>query len=335
MGLHSVVTDGHIYACRNWVGLTFIMHNYTTRLVSFSVELNRYEVEQPPYGTVNVYRVGETLLDTGHMASTETLADLIDLESVSQVVLTHAHPDHAGGSLSTPELASRPHTVFEGNERIMREYDTYLQAVHEELFRVGTAIDRAAIDAVAEIHFPRGDYCCEKLDIERVVTDGEELEIGGHRCEVIHTPGHNHEHMALYHEKSEILFSADLVSPNGYFLYGPLTADIGAYERSLRRIQAYDPARLAPGHGPLIENPQRRIDDALAKSSQARNAIRQMVTSARGRVTAQQVAREVFDATATNVGFLVFVAWAYLRHLESDGHLQLRVTDEGVCASAE
>lgn len=299
------------------------------------MEVSRHEVPQPTFGTVNVYRVGGTLVDTGHTAPAcrEAVESVLaDAPPIERVVLTHPHPDHAGGSQTLSELAGVPHTVFTGAPEILREFDAYLARVHEELYRLGAGFDDAAVAAVAETYFARGEYAEKAIRIDRVVTDGDTVRVGEHDCEVLHTPGHADEHMALYHADSGTVLSGDVLAPNGHFMFGPLTADIGAYRESLRRLRDLNPDLLAPGHGPLVENPVERINDALDKADRAEREIRETVVRAAEPVSATELAREVFDAAEASVAFLTFVACAYLCYLERAGDLSVDMRADGVYA---
>ena len=300
------------------------------------MEYERRELSQPLYGTVNVYRIGDTLVDTGHVTddSRNAIADALAggaLADIERVILTHPHIDHVGGSQTVPELAALPHVVFEGVPSIVTDYRNYLERVHAEIHErsVGLADGRSAID---ESYFPIDDYAEDDIRISRVVGDGETVSVGEYECEVVHTPGHSAQHMALWHAESETLLSADLVSTNGHFMYGPLYGDIGAYLDSLERLRTYDADRLVPGHGPVISEPAARIEDALGKARAAMAGIETAVETTEEPVTASQLAREVFDATDGTVGFLTLVVCEYLEYLEDENDVAVSFTDDGIVA---
>jgi glyoxylase-like metal-dependent hydrolase (beta-lactamase superfamily II) len=98
----------------------------------------------------------------------------------------------------------------------------------------------------------------------QVVGEGDIIETGEGRLQVIHTPGHAPDHIALWDAESRTLYAADLMQlgntvaiPSGH------GGDLTVYLRSLRRVQALAPARVLPAHGPVIEDPLTLIDQYL------------------------------------------------------------------------
>ncbi|SEO48670.1 Glyoxylase, beta-lactamase superfamily II [Halorientalis persicus] len=302
------------------------------------MKFERQKVPQPVYGTVNIYRIGDTLIDTGHVTedSRMAMADALDsggLADVERVVLTHPHIDHVGGSQTLPELAALPHVVFEGVPSIITDFRRYLKRVHEEIQErsIGLAADRSAID---ESYFPIDDYAEDDIQIGRVVGDGDTVRLGEYSCEVIHTPGHSRQHMALWHADSKTMFSADLVSTNGHFMYGPLYGDVGSYIDSLQRLRTYDANYLVPGHGPVISDPTKRIEEALGKTRRAMSGIKTAVETTNDRIAAGQLAREVFEATEETIGFLTLVVCEYLEYLEDENEVVISYAEDGIFAAS-
>jgi len=70
---------------------------------------------------------------------------------------------------------------------------------------------------------------------------------------VIDTPGHAPEHVAFATPGG--LISGDLAVAEGSVAVAAPEGDLRAYLTSLRRIRAQAPARLHPGHGPVIDDP--------------------------------------------------------------------------------
>lgn len=299
------------------------------------MDVERVELVQPHYGTVNVYRVGDTLVDTGHVCqeSLDRLRDRLEggpLDGIERVVLTHPHIDHVGGSLSVPAVTALSHVVFEGADALLREYDDYLRTAREEMATI--AARGPDVPEPDGRYFPLDrEYATDDLAIDRVVGPGDTVRFGPGEWEVIHTPGHSQQHMALLHESSGVMLSGDILSQNGHFMYGPVHWDVGAYKTGLGRIRDAEPERLLPGHGEPMADPAARVEDALAKAESVEAAILEAVAE-HGQLHARDLARKALNATDETVAFLGTVAAAYAVHLADRGRLQVE-WDPGVIAS--
>lgn len=290
------------------------------------MEYQRIELVQPRYGSVNAYRVGDTLVDTGHVCadSRERLLAALDdsLAWIERVILTHPHMDHVGGSLTVDDLTQLPHVCYEGADDIVHEFPEYVAAAREEAATLSSGL----VDGEPtpdERYFPLDiEYATDEISFERVVGVGDILQIGSYDCEVIHTPGHSHQHMSLYHEPTGVMLSGDIVSTNGHFMYGPLHWDVGEYKTGLRRIRECDPDLLLPGHGDPMTNPVERVADTLAKTEQTEQAVLDAIDR-EGTLASHELAIEALGATENTVPFLANVASVYAIHLANQGKVRV------------
>jgi glyoxylase-like metal-dependent hydrolase (beta-lactamase superfamily II) len=69
-----------------------------------------------------------------------------------------------------------------------------------------------------------------------MLSDGDILDFGHTRLEVIHTPGHTPGHVSLYCEKEGVLFTGDLDMTAFGPWYGDRVSDIDDTIRSVRRL---------------------------------------------------------------------------------------------------
>ncbi|WP_336328659.1 MBL fold metallo-hydrolase [Halovenus sp. HT40] len=180
------------------------------------MDYERFELFQPHYGTVNVYRIGETLIDTGHpcQESRNSIRQALDgsLDGIERIVLTHPHIDHVGGSLTIDRITNLPHTVFTGSDELLTKFDEYLRDARTEMAEFSSGLTEGKPEA-DDRYFPIDvSYATDSVNLDRVVTDGDTITLGPYDCEVVHTPGHSHQHMSLYHESSGVMLSGDIVS---------------------------------------------------------------------------------------------------------------------------
>jgi glyoxylase-like metal-dependent hydrolase (beta-lactamase superfamily II) len=98
----------------------------------------------------------------------------------------------------------------------------------------------------------------------RPIVDGEIVATGEGPLQVIHTPGHAPDHIALWDAGSKTLLAADLMQlGNTVSIPAEQGGDLTAYLRSLRRVQTLAPARVLPAHGAVIDDPLALIDQYL------------------------------------------------------------------------
>lgn len=134
---------------------------------------------------------------------------------VVAVLVTHHHGDHVGYAF---ELA--------------RRHGAPLYAHAETAARVDFAVDRT-------------------------LEDGDRVELDeGYALRALFTPGHAPGHLVYCEERTGIAHAGDLVAGEGTILIDPGDGgDMAAYLESLARLAAARPARLVPGHGGVIDDP--------------------------------------------------------------------------------
>jgi glyoxylase-like metal-dependent hydrolase (beta-lactamase superfamily II) len=297
------------------------------------MDIQRFEFPQPTWGPgVNVLRIGDTLVDTGHVRSADALAEALAdperLGGVERVFLTHPHIDHVGGSQVLESLADLPHVAPNGVPFIVHDYEEYLREARSDMTRLCAGL--GATDTMWDSYFPVDrEYQEARISFERELGDGDTVRLGDYDLEVLHTPGHSAQHASLWHEPSGTCLPGDIVSENGHFMYAPLYCNIGDYKNSLRRLRALEPDRLVPMHGPPMEDPRERIDEGLTKAERTEERLLDWVDD-RGAFHAREFAAEVLGAEGAAVGFLSMVVHEYALHLEERGECTVAVTGEGI-----
>ena len=95
--------------------------------------------------------------------------------------------------------------------------------------------------------------------------------------DVIAAPGHTPGHVALLDDRDRMLYCGDVYSTLGGVatsarVYPRCPLALFTWHRpieleSARALRALEPARLAPGHGKVVESPLEAMDRAIARGS--------------------------------------------------------------------
>ena len=170
---------------------------------------------------------------------------------------THVHWDHIGGHRQFADIA-----VFETEEGwLSGRFPLPPEAVRQNLTRF-------------PCEWPAGfvpdSYRVYQGGANRLLRDGDIVDLGGRQLTVLHTPGHSPGHCCFYEPERGYLFSGDLVYAGCLDAFYP-TTDPLLFWRSLRRIKELPVSRLFPGHHRLDIPPEQtaRTEAAFASIAAA------------------------------------------------------------------
>lgn len=162
-------------------------------------------------------------LDEAHLAA---LLSAVEGQSVSQVLVTHTHRDHAP--------LARP----------------FAQAVGAPIL----AAQPPARDTHASGGLDEDDDDSFQPDI--VLKGGERIAGDGWTLEALFTPGHASNHMAFVLEEENAMFSGDHVMGWSTTVVAPPDGDMAAYMISLDAVIERGFSTIWPTHGAPITDPE-------------------------------------------------------------------------------
>ena len=182
------------------------------------------------YGT-QTYLVGDgeiAVIDPGPdlPEHVDALVEALRGRPLVAIMCTHTHCDH---SPAARPLAARTGAPIVGCAPLALE----------------TAGPRA--DAAFD-----GDYAPD-----RVLRDGETLDVDGKPITAVATPGHTSNHLCFAYEGA--LFSGDHVMGWSTTVVFPPDGDMAAYMQSLDKLRRRDDRIYYPAHGPAVTNPKQYV----------------------------------------------------------------------------
>lgn len=104
-----------------------------------------------------------------------------------------------------------------------------------------------------------GDPAQALIRVDRALAHGDRLQTAEFSLRALHTPGHVGNHLCYLLEEEKLLFSGDHLINGSTVVIIPPSGSMGDYLRSLELLTREDIARIAPGHGDVIDNAQALI----------------------------------------------------------------------------
>jgi glyoxylase-like metal-dependent hydrolase (beta-lactamase superfamily II) len=163
---------------------------------------------------------------------------------VAAIMCTHTHRDHSPAARPLAERTGAP----------------VVGCAPLSLETVGPRAD-ASFD---------GDYAPD-----RVLQDGEAVEVDGTAIVAVATPGHTSNHLCFAY--GDALFSGDHVMGWSTTVVVPPDGDMAAYMQSLDKLRRREDRIYYPAHGPAVENPQQYVRHLVGHRMQREQQILKLV----------------------------------------------------------
>lgn len=201
------------------------------------------------YGT-QTYFVGDrevAIIDPGpalpeHL---DALIEAIGERAVRAILCTHTHRDHSPAAAPLAKATGAP----------------IIGCAPLALEDVGPRAD-AAFD---------GDYTPD-----RVLEDGDTIEVDGMTIETIATPGHTSNHLCF--GVGDVLLTGDHVMGWSTTVVVPPDGDMAAYMASLDKLRQRDDRIYYPAHGAPVTNPQQYVRHLMGHRLQREKQILRLVS---------------------------------------------------------
>lgn len=201
------------------------------------------------YGT-QTYVVGEdevAVIDPGpdDPAHMDALVDSVGGRRLAAILCTHTHRDHSPAARPLSERTGAP----------------VIGCAPLALEAVGPRAD-ASFD---------GDY-----SPDRVLEDGESIEVDGRSLIAVATPGHTSNHLCF--AWGDALFTGDHVMGWSTTVVVPPDGDMADYMASLDKLRKRGDRIYFPAHGPPVTNPAQYVRHIVGHRLQREAQILRLVT---------------------------------------------------------
>jgi glyoxylase-like metal-dependent hydrolase (beta-lactamase superfamily II) len=195
-------------------------------------------LDEFPRPLINVYLVGDVLIDAGRRWDRRRILKQTEGRKLSLLALTHVHPDHQGAAKTICEERGIPLACHEADVDAME----------------GRRDVAASASLVAKL-FARL-WQGPPHEVSQAFKEGD--EIAGFR--VVHAPGHAPGEVIFFRDSDRVAICGDVIRNITYValrtkLTEPpddLTPDPVENRRSIGKLAALNPSVILPGHGPAV-----------------------------------------------------------------------------------
>lgn len=242
-----------------------------------------------PLGYTNTYLVqgddGYFLIDAG-MNTEEALQSLkkqlteigINFKDISQIIVTHAHPDHYGLAGRLRQLSSAKIALhyLEKNLIASRHLNMDETAYQTEqwLHSNGMPANELPPPRPASVGMRRPSA----PTLPDITLQGDEtISNGIFNFQVLWTPGHSPGHICLYEPTKKILFSGDhvlpIITPHINLQSQSDINPLGDFINSLNMVKQLDVSLVLPAHEHLFTDLPARVTEIIQHHEQRNSEI--------------------------------------------------------------
>jgi hydroxyacylglutathione hydrolase len=223
------------------------------------------------------------------------------------IILTHHHYDHSSGAQRLREATGAQIVVHVDEERLLKEppSESGDMEIPEDQKEARERAKQWIADAA-------------KATPDVRVQDGDVLQVGSLHLRCVHAPGHTAGHLCILLEEDGVIFAGDNVLGVGT----GVVSDMAEYIRSLAKMKDVGASLLAPGHGPPVKEPARKIQELIDHRHQREEQIVGLI--AEGKDSVKSLLKAIYPELDKR---LVWMATgqlnAHLQKLQNEGKVKL------------
>ncbi|KAL5239266.1 hypothetical protein ACI65C_006676 [Semiaphis heraclei] len=242
----------------------------------------------------NTYVVGtgqrRILIDAGEPNFPEYIKNLQETMikynfQLDHIIISHWHSDHIGGVKNVLDMIDNKNEckVWKFNPKIGKQHEYNVP-----------------------LHF---------------VEDKQKFHVEGATLIIHHTPGHTTDHIVIFLEEDNALFSADCVLGEGTTVFEDLTE----YLKSLQLILDLNPTVIFPGHGSVIKDPIVRVNNYIKHRLEREVELYNLINkSPAGSLSVEEIVNEMYKVIPNDYKKVaLYIVKNHLDKLLKDGKVVL------------
>jgi glyoxylase-like metal-dependent hydrolase (beta-lactamase superfamily II) len=218
------------------------------------------------------------------------------LKDISQIIITHFHPDHYG-------LAGKLKQICGGKIALSKIEADLLDSRYinpEELlkqmrrFLLAHGVPKNQVAKLSEASMPVQKLVTPTMP-DILLKAGKKISVDPFEFKALLTPGHSPGHICLYEPNRKLLFTGDHILPEiaPHVGFHPQSGEnpLGDYLNSLEKILKLEVNFAFPGHGPSFSGVRQIVENLLRHHERRKSAILKVLQE--DMKTAYRVATEI------------------------------------------
>ena len=301
--------------------------------------------EEPDRDHLNVYLIrgdkGYLLVDSGwntdisfNTMHNHLIKTGVSFGDISQIVVTHVHPDHYGMAGRIKQLSGATIAMHRREEELIESRYIHLDGLLHETDRmlVANGVPYDEMVAMRDATVGMEKYISPAYPDIRL-RDGDTVTTGEFTFRVLWTPGHSSGHLCLYEPDKKVLLSGDhilpKITPNISVHPQSIENPLGRYIDALKDVRKLDVKLVLPGHDEPFTDARGRIDAIIEHHIQRNLEI--LIALQHETKNTYQIAHEIIwanvsrfpDLPAFHKRMAVFETRAHLDMMTAEGNLDV------------